>query len=304
MRKQKISNAITNIQEKYILEATVQKKRIIHNIWFRIGSVAACLLLVIGVILWKKQADMPTPNINNEIAVNENGVTIPKFQISISQSSEADMIGFFIYQGRIYVQDEWLSNTDNLVGEYLGTASNTINEWTSQNDYVELSGSVSGDFYAVKGYEPSFMLCMKHEDGTIATYVNNNGITLKYGYELFRDKLHIAENLSEIEYQTRHDWYYGTEVIQKLEYELSTIEPFLNALNSAEFMRLDDIPLAENATSVYDEKEIYHLFMKMENGMVVHLRLFEGGYVNFDGIDGICVKMNSEDFEQFIELLK
>lgn len=302
MRKQRISNALSNIQDKYILETALHKKRAVNSIWFRMGSVAACLILVIGFLIWKKQPDLPKTD--NTISVTDNGVTIPKLKISISENSSANMIAFFIYQGRVYVQDEWLSNAHNLIGEHLGTATGSINEWTKKEDYVELSGSVYGDFYSVQGYDPSFMLCMSHDDGTVSTYVNNNGITLKYGSELFEDRLHIHDNLEKITYQTRDDWFYDTGITAELKLDSVEIDAFLNALNSAEFMLLDDIPLNEDDLSVYDAKEIYHLFLKMKNGMIVHLRIFEGGYVNYDGINGICVKVDSEKFNEFINLLR
>ena len=302
MRKQRISNALSNIQDKYILETALHKKRAVNSIWFRMGSVAACLILVIGFLIWKKQPDLPKTD--NTISVTDNGVTIPKLKISISENSSASMISFFIYQGRVYVHDEWLSNAHNLIGEHLGTATGSINEWTKKKDYVELSGSVYGDFYSVQGYDPSFMLCMSHDDGTVSTYVNNNGITLKYGSELFEDRLHIHDNLEKITYQTRNDWYYETGITDELELDSVEIDAFLNALNSAEFMLLDDIPLNEDDLSVYDAKEIYHLFLEMKNGMIVHLRLFEGGYVNYDGINGICVKVDNQKFNEFINLLR
>lgn len=302
MRKQRISNALSNIQDKYILETALHKKSAVNSIWFRMGSVAACLILVIGFLIWKKQPDLPKTD--NTISVTDNGVTIPKLKISISENSSANMIAFFIYQGRVYVQDEWLSNAHNLIGEHLGTATGSINEWTKKEDYVELSGSVYGDFYSVQGYDPSFMLCMSHDDGTVSTYVNNNGITLKYGSELFEDRLHIHDNLEKITYQTRNDWFYDTGITAELKLDSVEIDAFLNALNSAEFMLLDDIPLNEDDLSVYDAKEIYHLFLKMKNGMIVHLRIFEGGYVNYDGINGICVKVDSEKFNEFINLLR
>lgn len=303
MKKELVSNAITNIQDEYITEAANYKSKKIQKIWFSIGSVAASLILIMGLVIWKNQTKVPE-SYGNGIIADEDGVTIPRLEVSLPNNIEADMVAFFIYQGRVYVQDECLSDANNLIGEHLGTVTGAINEWTKKEDYVELSGSVYGDFYSVQGYDPSFMLCMSHDDGTVSTYVNNNGITLKYGSELFEDRLHIKDNIAEIEYQTRNNWYHGTGEIKNLRCDKTEIESFINALNAAEFIRLEDIPLDQGELSVYDAKEIYHLFLKMNNEMVIHLRLFEGGYVNFDGINGICVKMNNTEFEKFIDLLE
>ena len=75
-------------------------------------------------------------------------------EVSLSANENAAMLAFFIYQGRCYVQYEWIDHGDALVGEYLGTATGLIDEWTPQEGYVDLAGSVQGDFYAVNGYDP------------------------------------------------------------------------------------------------------------------------------------------------------
>ncbi|MBQ8802867.1 MAG: hypothetical protein IJZ53_04445 [Tyzzerella sp.] len=302
MKRKIISDAVTNISDKHIAEAAdyAVKTKKKARIWLRWGAVAACLCLVIGIFIWQSQ---PQQSEQPGIVVDENGVTIPQINVSFGSNSEADMIPFFIYQGRVYVHDEFLYNADSLIGDYLGTSIGTIDEWTAKDGYVDFAGSVKGDFYSVNGYAPSFMLCMKNEDNSIATYVNNNGITLKYGSELFEERLHLSENYASVKYQTRYDWYNSIGEPIPLEGHTEEVESFVEALKTAEFMRLSDIPLEEGETSVYDSKEIYHLFFEMENGMVIHLRLFEGGYVNFDGINGVCVKMDEKVFENLVKVL-
>lgn len=304
MKRKIISDAVTNISDKHIVEAAdyvaKTKKKNPKQIWLRWGALAACLCLVIGIFIWQNQ---PQSHDKPGIVADENGVTIPQIEVSLSSNSSADMIPFFIYQGRIYVHDEFLYNADSLVGEYLGTSIGTIDEWTTKDEYVDFAGSIRGDFYSVNGYAPSFMLCMKNEDNSISTYVNNNGITLKYGSELFEGRLHLSENYASVKYQTRNDWYNSIGEPIPLEGNTEEMESFIEALNTAEFMRLADIPLEDGETSVYDSKEIYHLFFEMENGMVIHLRLFEGGYVNYDGINGVCVKMDEKVFENLANVL-
>lgn len=306
MKRKIISNAVTNINDRHITEAaeyvvnTTRKSP--QKIWGRWIAAAACLCLIIGgIFIWKNQSKSPG---QSNIVVDENGVTIPKIEVNLSSDSSADMIAFFIYQGRIYVHDEIIYDADSLVGDYLGTAIGSIDEWTTKDGYVEFAGSVSGDFYSVNGYDPSFMLCIKDEkNNTVLTYVNDNGITLKTGADLFEKRLHLANNYVKVSYQNRYNWYNSIGEPMPLEGETEVIDDFINALNTAEFMRLEDIPLPEGETSVYDSKEIYHLFFKMENGMQIHLRLFDDGYVNFDGINGVCVKMDETVFNNLINAL-
>ena len=320
MKRETISDAITNIDGKYIEEAgnyTYTQKTKAYTKNFRTFiTFAACFCLIIGGLYLWKQFPFGAHNDSSEEKyielgkiseekVSEDGVTIPQLEVELSSSSnhlaESYMLAFFIYQGRSYVQYEWIENGTALVGEYLGTSAGLIDEWTKSDGYVEGAGSIAGDFYSVKGFDPSFMLCMEFEDGTIETFVNNNGFTIKYGSELFEDRLHL-ENYVSVEYQTRESWYYsqGEPILLSDNYS-DIVDEFLNELNISEFMLLSDIPLDENDTNVYDSKEIYHMFFVMENGMTIHLRLFEGGYVSFQGISQICVQIDSEVFSKLIQ---
>ena len=62
----------------------------------------------------------------------------------------------------------------------MGTATGLIDEWTPKEGYVELAGSVSGDFYTVNGFDPTFLLCMKEDGDAIQLFVCNSGITLYF----------------------------------------------------------------------------------------------------------------------------
>lgn len=78
---------------------------------------------------------------------------------------------------------------------------------------------------------------------------------------------------------------------------------FIETLNAAKFVPMADVPLEEGETSIYDDKEIYHLYFLMENGMTVHLRLFEGGYVSFQGLSDVCVQVPAAQFGAMVTLL-
>lgn len=270
--------------------------------WIKWGAMAACLcLVVVGAFIWKQSAAPITKN--EGITVTKDGVTIPLPELSLSSNVSADMLAFFIYQGRVYTQYEWVNDSGVIAGERLGTATGLIDEWTPKDGYVELAGSVSGDFYTVNGFDPSFMLCMKYDDGQISTYICNRGITLKYGSELYEDRLHLSENYVAAEYESRESWYYSRGEVYALDADGTEIlNGFISKLNSAEFIPSSNIPLDEGESSIYDDKEIYHLYLKMQNGMTVELRLFEGGYVSFQGILDICVQVPQNEFNTLISL--
>lgn len=296
---------MSGINPQFILEAAPKEENAKFKArgWMKRAAMAACLclLVVASFRVWWREASIGQGD-GNEITISEDGVVIPKRDISLSNN--ADMIGFFIYQGNCYVQYEQFNNADNIVGDYLGTATGLIDEWTPQDGYVELAGSVKGDFFSVKGYDPSFMLCMKCNDGQISTYVCSTGLTVKYGSELYEDKLHLAENYSGVQFETRESWYQGKGEICTLNNGMDIVALFLDALNAAEFIPWTSVPDMEgvSANAIYDT-EIYHVYFQMDNGMVVHLRLYENGYVRFQGMPDICVQLTQEAYAPFVRLL-
>ena len=299
MRGNELLDKMELIVPAYV-EAAETEPKVKKNIWIKWWAVAACLCLTaIGATLWRQPA--PTPSEDNELTAYENGVTIPQLNVSLSANEEGDMIAFFIYQGRCYVQYEWIYDDADIVGEYLGTAIGLIDEWTPEEGYVELAGSTRGDFYAVKGYDPSFMLCMK-ENGAVTTYICNNGITLKYGSELYEDRLHLSGGFESVRYESRDSWYYSRDEYYQLSNDDDMILDFIAAMDSTLFIPCDTVPLDEGITYI-TETELYHLFFRMKNGMTVHLRLHENGYVCFDGMLALCIQVPEESYNAMLNLL-
>lgn len=305
---------------------TAGRERKRTNQWLKWGTMAACLCLVIlGAVAWRQFA--PIRNAAPAIAANENraaasqltkpgseeasassandGVSVPRAEFSLAnpRNEAVDMIGFFLYQGRCYVQYEWLFDDVDIVGEYLGTATGLIDEWTPQDGYVELAGSVQGDFYEAKGYDPAFLLCMKASYGDVSTYICNNGITLKYGSELYEDRLHLSGNLESVEYESRTSWYYDRGERYRMNGIRDEVLDFIEAMDSAQFVLSDSVPLDEGKSSIVDT-ELYHMYFQMKDGTTIHLRLHEDGYVRFDGMWDLCVQVPQESYSALLGLLE
>lgn len=300
MREKQLLHALGEVNEQYIEEAAPGRPAKKQRSWVKWVAVVACLCLgIFGAGLLAKHYLVP-PNPQGGITVSKDGVTIPPVEWKPSEGV-ADMMGLFVYQGRVYREYEWLDEDVDFVGEYLGTVNGTIDEWTKQDDYVEWAGTVSGDVYTVEGMNPNFMLCMKWEDGSVQTYINNNGLILKTGADLFETRLNLTGNYEEVKCQTASDWFRGekNDILLGEAYD-GVVAEFVSALNEAPFMRIADIPLAEGQDSVYD-REQYHVFFRMNNGITVHLRLMEGGYVWFQGLQGVCVQVEDAAFEALMK---
>ena len=235
-----------------------------------------------------------------EIQVTEDGVTIPKPDISLSEEDNAAacMVGFFIYQGNIYTSYDWTD--EDVIDEHLGTMTGLIDVWTPSDGWVDYAGSVRGEFYSVQGYDPSFMLCMKESDGMTHLFICNTGITLKKGADLYEDRLHLAGNYTSVQYENDYSWSNSKEERRELDAEV--IAEFVEELYTAEFMPSDNIP-TEAENTAWPSMAEFHVYFMMQNGMGVHLWLIQGGYVIFDGMDQVCVKISDEVYDAFTDLM-
>ena len=306
-KREKLYDSLTNVREDFVEEAqaATSAKR---PAWVRWCALAACLcLLVAGTVVWKpwsqggsKPAGPPT-----SAAQTAKGITIPKAEVALSQTEEvaADMLAFFIYQGRCYLQYDWIDHGSDLVGEKVGTATGLIDEWTPAEGYVELAGSVSGDFYTVRGFAPAFLLCMKEEGNAVQLFVCNNGITLYQGSELFEDRLGLSDGLKAVTYEDEDSWYDGEEDIHTL-HDLDAVKTLIAAMDEAAFQLSDQADLYEEKKDGGLSKELYHVYCKLDNGVTVTLRLFQGGYVTFTGLPDACVQVPEATFDAFLAALK
>lgn len=304
MRGNEFLDKMELIDPAYVEAADAKPKKKNHK-GAKWGAMAACLCLAaVGMAIWQRST--PPDNAGNVAVIPDSGITIPRMEVSLSADpgAETDMIAFFIYQGRCYVHYECIYTDENIVGEYLGTATGLIDEWTPKEGYVELAGSVKGDFFAVKGYDPGFMLCMKDAAGAVTTYICSTGITLKYGSELYEDRLHLSENYCAVQYETHASWDLGKGELYPLKDNKDIVGSFIKHLDAAEFMPWDIVPAQEGEThtSIYDT-EIGHIYFEMNNGTTVHLRLYENGYVRFQGLLDVCVQVPEDDFDSLITLL-
>ncbi len=309
MRGKDLLQDISQVDTDLISEAEeslkIKKKALAWTKW---AVMAACLCLVVAAaVAVPKLMSSPTQiEDSTGITVTDNGVTIPKREVFLSKSNGVieDMIGFFIYQCRCYVQYDWSSDAADIIGEHLGTATGLIDEWTPKEGYVDYAGSVSGEFYAVKGFDPSFMLCMKYDNGDIGTYICNTGITMKYGSELYEDRLNLSENYIGVQYETRASWYNSEGNVYLLEGQDNVVRTFINAIDKAEFIPWESVPQKEgySASAIYGT-ENYHVYFLLNNGLDVHLRLYENGYVRFQGILDLCVQIPESEFKSFVDAL-
>lgn len=316
MKKENISDALNMLSDDIIEETDglrsgsvkveARQRRV------KWGALAACVcLLAAGAFAWNFAANwqvgIPAVDTSEDSKQNDHFIAVSdnwdeSLRLDDPTLAEGDMLAFFIYQGNHYQAYSFIDNAD-IVGEKLGTAKGGIGCGSSESEYVELAGNVRGDFYEVKGYDPSFMLCMKDEwEGVVSVqlYMRSTGWAFKYGSELFEDRLHISENYSALRYEERDSWYYGMHNAIGLEGNDELIEKFIADLDSAEFIPRESVSLEEKYESIFDTK-LYHLYLEMKDGFSVNFHFLQGGYVVFDGMTDICVKISEEMYREMLK---
>ncbi|MBQ8830118.1 MAG: hypothetical protein IJ017_00780 [Oscillospiraceae bacterium] len=353
MNGQELLDKMGFIDPEYIENAAAEPRKI--RTWVKWYAVAACICIIIGgVIFWGaagarditnqtdgtadaetdfNEQDISDVQITGESQTNESedqndveeeqeeGMYIPPMELPDTvDTATMDMIGVVVYKGGIYTQsysyfDDEAERIRHLVGEHLGTATGTINEWSKQDDYAqEFASSLSGEVYTVNGYDSDFRICIcieyTREDGEnflmIQFLDRLNGITLANGEGLFEDRLHIRERTEKIQWQSHDEWNYGGEV-HGISFDDTEWEAFLDVLYRGELVYTyvydendptkgfyEDKPYS----SIFDNPNQVHLILNMDDGTTVRLRLIEGGYVGLEHVGWwYFIKMPGEAFD-------
>ena len=304
-------NSLLERRDRYIAEQRRKRKAFIRT---ATPVCCLCLIVLLGVGIWQSgllgQPDIPmgsssVDNSPSSTAKDEYAVYTDSVKLPENTSGAAfDMIGCLVYKGKVYTQSADANGIDNsaiaekLVGEYIGEAKGTLDEWSSQEEWAtEFASTYSGSVYKVNGYSEDFRLCIYENSGAerrLQFLDNYDGIGLNIGADLFENRLHITGNVESVTYCTHSDWNEGISYYQDLVgITAEQFEHFLTELCKSPFERIDH----ENNTGFYDAKTQGHLYLNMKDGTVIELRLIEGGYVGCQNLGWIFVKMPGELFD-------
>ncbi len=236
------------------------------------------------------------------------GVRIPQMEVNLKKAEDGiavDMLGFFILNGRSYIQYEfqrdYVEQEVDFVGEYAGSITGMIDEWTEADGYVEGAGTYTGDVFEVKGVSPEFMLCMVWEDGSVETFINNNGITLCKGSDLVDDRVHLRDNFNAVSIPTEEDGQIKYTKLPLTEDELDVFTRFLDAFAEGDFVYVEE-KLEYPFGSDEDTTDMMDFYFVKENGVRLRFRTLGDGYVSFPWIDA-CVQIDQELYDEVVDIL-
>ncbi len=251
----------------------------------------------------------------------DDGIYLPKEEIVLSENcATMDVIGFVVYEGRVYTQAQYLycdeADREKYKGTFLGTARNNYGCFEhDENDLTEdFTSSVSGDVYTVNGYDPDFRICipeMYEGCDFIAFFECLNGITVKTGEDLYGEqRLDIGEYekvyVYDSEYRDRTDddsdaeaTYPDSEYSDRTELdpdEMSLVPDFVENLMTSSFVNFEEKIKFEDSVSLYFE---------LEDGTSVGIMLLPGGYVRYiNMIEPVMVKIEDEIFNELYNMMK
>lgn len=223
-----------------------------------------------------------TDPFNNHTDGTDYAINVPKEVIpEVEEGVAADMIGLIVYKGNIYTQGNIYtkdSTTSKLIGKYIGHATGTISEWSTQDDYAkELASTYTGDVYTVNGYDPDFRICIVWEND-IQFMEHLNGIGITTGKDVYSKRLHIDNGITSVEYidyrEYMNGYEYGTDVDRKpMELTDDELDSFINAINEGTF--------ADNGNGYLfnDYNNFTIIYLHLKDGTVVTLLLKDDGNV-------------------------
>lgn len=235
------------------------------------------------------------------------GVVIPQMEVNLENTDDtlsADMLGFFILNGRSYIQYEFQTDYDeknaDFVGDYVGHITGTIDEWTEADGYVEGAGTYTGDVYEVKGISPDFMLCMVRDDG-VETFINHNGITLYSGSNLVDDWLDLRGNYKAIAFETIKNQQWRYDALELTEEEMLVFDRFLDAFAEGGFVYVAS-KLEYPFGGDLDTADMMDFYFIKENGVRLRFRTLGDGYVCFPWLNA-CIQIDQELYDEVVEIL-
>ena len=305
-----------------------------NRIWIRWGAVAAVFVLLLTValtlpgIFGTSDAISDTGSAAEESnkTVSETGekgesdtggiIYIPGVVLTEDADIEPTMISLVVYKGGVYTDagsywGEEAQKIDALLGDRLGYATGSIDEWSKQDEYSkEFASTHAGEVYAVKGYDTSFRVCIR-ENAVLKTNGETilriqfldrlNDITISTGKDLFEDRLHLNGRVDSIRWLTHGDWNSANNNYRDASFDESVWDAFLDEVDRGKFVYTysPDVYFDDNSSycSFYDTQNQAHLFLTLVDGTTVELRLIEGGYVGYQALGWYFVKIPGEAFD-------
>ena len=247
------------------------------------------------------------------VGVSRPSITIPEMELPTANGEiTVRMRPLFVYQNRIYIRySTVIATTDgytvseadmlNLRGDYLGTTTGGIDEWSGEDAYIKDFASNIGEaeVYTVKGYDSKYRLMVytPYEGGFgCEIYDSFSGLTMDRGDDYFK-LLNLKGNVVSYQWESMDSWNNGGT--QRIELQTGdALNDFIKALYSSTPVERSIDTLIDE-TSMNSQKFIY---LRTEDNLITSIRLLKDGYIYVDEIG--FFQVDQEDFDDFYNTLQ
>ena len=237
---------------------------------------------------------------SSKSAKTSKGIRIPKTGFDLPAGNESvDIKGFCIYEGRsykcFYGLDEDAFIKSGLLGEELGHVEGTINCWTDKYDYVDLTGSIPGTLYTVKGYDPDFLLCLQyHGEYEYNLMINDNDIELVKGSDITEDRFKITETWKKAYLYKPWEESASCIIDKTEEMQGKIIQAFIDKVAESNVVSRN----AVRSGDVVLEKTL-----DSGNGVLLRGAVYEKGYVRIYGFNQVLVDIGEDAVKPILEMI-
>ncbi|MEK3966261.1 MULTISPECIES: hypothetical protein [Paenibacillus] len=298
------------------IEQRQERKRPRKTVYIAASVVLAAGIGLAGPSIWQQLNSQSSPgqvaqvtpgasNAGNSGTATSGSIVIPKLKLPDKESGvKADMIALVVYKNNIYTQSATridAADAAALRGDKLGRTTGGINEWSGNDEYIELASNIGEtDLYSVKGYDPSFLI-MSYSviNGEVFAelYEHTNGITINSGADLF-GKLNLEGRVTSAQWESFNSWNNGLQQQAPLA-NGEALDSFLTALQAAKPLAAE--PLIEQG--IYDSEDRKIIYLQLEDNARVELTLFGQGLVRY-GQAPVFFEVESGAFQQLWNSMK
>lgn len=272
-------------------------------------ALAACIGLA-ATSIWQPTSEPAAspgatggaPNSPTPAASPSGSVVIPKMELpDMNSGVQMSMIPLIVYQNGIYTQSSTridAADATALRGDRLGRTTGGIDEWSGQDEYIELASNIGeADIYAVNEYDPDFRIMSYVEIGGevyAELFERTNDMTISSGADLF-GKLNLEGRVASAQWESFDSWNNGLRQYAPLAGD-EKLDSFLSALQDAKPLAAE--PLIDQG--VYDDENRKIIYLKLEDRTRVELTLFGRGWVRY-GHAPVFFEVDSEAFRTLWE---
>ncbi len=255
----------------------------------------------------EESADMKTFDSDDDVYISDPGETVPETEDAVNESiasdslDETDMgkkatikqVPMFVFEGRNYREYHMgYSKGDMglLKDKHIGTVS--LSDDIGSGEFGELEGSTMGELYTVKDMSADKILMLGD-----TLFISD--LDPSTGNDILNGLFNMSDNLYEITYMDFEEWNNGGGTNWVYDDRDGNVHDLLEEIEKARFVPIEEVQEKEGSYMI-GEKEICFMYPELKNGLIINMRLMDGGYVVFDNLPNMILKVDSDTFNRVI----